>query len=118
MHLLFGSAIDLDRGILSDNSVEKYDELSAHLSDLLRRLILAQKIVAYRLDIVDNKHLCDNMGMEITQFPVDSYVTANYSKSMNENIPPHKLMTFRQGPYSHIFMILKGHYLVLDLATR
>jgi hypothetical protein len=102
--ILFGTAINLDRGIFIPNEILKCSHSGTNYPEYVAQLIAAQKhaIEFARLtqQELDRKHLKDRVGETITVFPNGSFVLMEYAKSLSgSKKPPHKLMTKLRGPY-------------------
>jgi len=100
--LIFGNAINLDRGIFLPNKIIE----CAHTHDFpkyIDRLIIAQKEslegARLRQRASDLRHMTERSVGEETEFAVGSLVLLEYSKGLNGKKPPHKLMTRLGGPY-------------------
>ncbi len=98
--LLFGNAIDLDRGILAPLPVSTAKDiaLSAWASDMLeqQRILMekSEKILRSR----DEENIFKRSGI-ITQYEIGSYVLIEYPSSNLKKGAPNKLMTNLKGPY-------------------
>ena len=99
--LLYGNTINLDRGIfLPNEAIENKDiplsEWSASMLQTQQRLIdMAQR----RQQLINAKHMIENPDKELTSFPVNSFVLANYPDGPLGHRPPTKLHTQLQGPF-------------------
>jgi len=104
--LLYGNTINLDRGIfLPNEAIENKDiplsEWSASMLQTQQRLIdMAQR----RQQLINAKHMIENPDKEITSFPVNSFVLANYPDGPLGHRPPTKLHTQLQGPFRVVLM--------------
>ena len=122
--IIFGGALNLNRGyIISIEDKEKYDS-EVTLSEYSKEMIDAQsKIIAAAQKYqkhVNEKYLAEKnekyKHVEITVFPVNSYVLLGYPGSNLKKGPPNKLLTNWQGPYQ-VISSLGNNYTILDLAT-
>ena len=90
--VLFGNALDLDRGILLQYTASP---TTSTLSEWTASMLEAQRVLlqtAYDKQLISNrKHL--DQDLALTEFPVGSYVLVSY-----ELKPPDKLHTHYQGP--------------------
>ena len=104
--IIFGAAIDLDRGILKPNV---WTEEHGHgpLSEYVNKLIEAQKAAieyaAERQRMTDNKHLAERTGKmsgKVTEFAPGTYVLMEYPDDgfLLRPRPPNKLLTQLRGP--------------------
>jgi len=102
-HILFGTAINLDRGILVPNkAVEDHDH--PVYSEYVRGLMEAQQAaIKFAQDIQaekDAEHIATGRGRAITEFKIGDFVTLSYPANQDGiSKPPSKLMTKRRGPY-------------------
>ena len=120
--LVFGTAIDLDRGILTPNALMKNHDHKAY-SAYVERLVAAQKhaieAAKYMQLEKDSRHMSqyhsDGISIStITEFVIGSYVLLEYPDTGLSNKPPNKLMTHLSGPYQ--VMSYKGpHYTIRHL---
>jgi hypothetical protein len=122
--IIFGGALNLNRGyIISIEDKEKYDS-EVTLSEYSKEMIEAQsKIIAAAQKYqkhVNEKYLAEKnekyKHVEITVFPINSYVLLGYPGSNLKKGPPNKLLTNWQGPYQ-VISSLGNNYTILDLAT-
>jgi transposase InsO family protein len=122
--IIFGDAINLNRGlIVSVEDKEKFDSevvMSEYSKDMIARqaeiIAAAQKHqhnVNEQYIATKNKKYKD---VEITIFPVNSYVLLGYPSSSLKKGPPNKLMTDWQGPYK-VIKYIGNDYTILNLAT-
>jgi len=105
--LLFGEAIDLDRGILIPNRVAEYHELDqSELTDYTKRLIQTQRQVLQLAQevqtSVDKKHVVERTlakKANQTEFAENSYVLVSYPDKGLGPKPPNKALTPNAGPF-------------------
>ena len=105
--LLFGEAIDLDRGILVPNRVEEYHELNQkELTDYTKQLIRTQRQVlelAREVQVrVDQRHVTQRtlaVTANQTEFAEGSYVLVSYPDKGLGARPPNKALTPNAGPF-------------------
>ena len=119
--LIFGNAINLDRGIFVPNKIVECSHSKTNFPEYIDQLIKAQKealeSARLRQRSLDLKHLRERAGEEPTVFKVGSLVLLEYAKGLNGKKPPHKLMTRLRGPY-----VVRAHtgseYTVRHLASN
>jgi len=105
--LLFGEAIDLDRGILIHNRVAEYHELDQkELTEFTKKLIQTQRQVlqlAKEVQVgVDAKHVRERtlaQKANQTEFAENSYVLVSYPDKGLGPRPPSKALTPNAGPF-------------------
>ena len=105
--LLFGEAIDLDRGILVPNRIEEYHELDQkELTVYTKKLIQTQRQVlqlAQEVQVsVDRKHVTERTlakKANQTEFGENSYVLVSYPDKGLGPKPPNKALTPNAGPF-------------------
>ena len=114
----------MNRGfIVSIENKEKFDS-EVTLSEYSKEMIEAQaKIIAAaqkHQNQVNEKYVAEKnekyKHVEITVFPVNSYVMLGYPDSNLKKGPPNKLMMNWQGPFK-VVSFLGNNYTILDLAT-
>ena len=116
--LVFGTAISLDRGILTPNQLSEcgHTELTPYVKQLVdcqrHSLQVAAKI---QLDL-DTEHLAKR-GSTVTEFGVGSYVLVEYPDKGLRKGPPNKLMTHLKGPMV-VLSYQRSDYTVRDLSTN
>jgi hypothetical protein len=122
--IIYGGALNLNRGfIVSIENKEKFDS-EVTLSEYSKEMIEAQaKIIAAaqkHQNQVNEKYVAEKnekyKHVEITVFPVNSYVMLGYPDSNLKKGPPNKLMMNWQGPFK-VVSSLGNTYTILDLAT-
>ena len=104
--IIFGGAIDLNRGILKPNEwVESHDhnQLSGYANKLIEAQKAAIEYAAERQRKTDDKHLAERTGKlsgEVTEFAVGTYVLMEYPNDgfLMRPRPPNKLLTPLRGP--------------------
>ena len=121
--ILFGSAVDLDRGIFMPNQMQEQHD-HGDLSDYVNKLVEIQKETirfaareqqardaAYKLKSVTAK------TGEPTQFKERDFVLLDYpSNGFTRPGPPHKLMTQKRGPLQ-VISNEGPNYRLQDIAT-
>jgi hypothetical protein len=122
--IIYGGALNLNRGfIVSIENKEKFDS-EVTLSEYSKEMIEAQaQIIAAaqkHQNQVNEKYVAEKnekyKHVEITVFPVNSYVMLGYPDSNLKKGPPNKLMMNWQGPFK-VVSFLGNNYTILDLAT-
>jgi len=122
--IIFGDALNLNRGfVFSIEDKDKFDSevvMSEYSKDMIARqaeiIAAAQKHqhnVNEQYIATKNKKYKD---VDITIFPVNSYVLLGYPSSSLKKGPPHKLMTDWQGPYK-VIKYVGNDYTILHLAS-
>jgi len=97
--LLFGNAIQLDRGIFLPHSSNtgSTTSLSKWASDMLKAqhdiTVIAQRVQQQR----DQQHIAE-ANPRRTEFPIGSYVLVNYHGTALRSGPPSKMQTYLRGP--------------------
>ena len=116
--LVFGTAINLDRGILTPNKLSDcgHEQLTPYVQQLIdcqqHSLQIAAKV---QMDL-DREHVAKR-GSDVTEFGVGSYVLMEYPDKGIRKGPPNKLMTHLKGPM--VVVSSKGSdYAVRDLSTH
>ena len=117
--IMFGNAVDLDRGILTPN-VMLPEHSHADMSEYVNGLVEAQRRAINVANEVqgakDSKHMATAPKHPITEFGVGSYVTTSYPAGLKGG-PPSKLMTHRKGPL--LVVSKKGSfYTLMDLIEK
>jgi len=117
--LLYGNAINLDRGIFLPN--EAVDSSDSKLSDWSDRMISMQQSLIdkaqRRQELINAKHTFEDGTEEpITQYPPNSFVLANYPDGPLGNRPPTKLHTNLQGPF-RVISNIGPNYTLYDFVT-
>ena len=123
-HLVFGTALDLDRGILTPN-IKLREHNHKDYSTYVEHLVTAQKhaidAAIYIQKEKDKLHMSQSFDTSsnsiiahITEFEIGSYVLLEYVDTGLSKKPPNKLMTHLGGPYQ--VMSYKGaHYNIRHL---
>jgi len=121
--ILFGSAVDLDRGIVVPH---KTFECSDHgdLMEYTKQLIAAQKATidyaSKHQMLKDAAHMSAVTAkiVEVTSYPVGSYVLCDHGSGgfTKKALPPHKLMTSLRGPLK-VVSNDGAAYVLLDVAS-
>jgi len=121
--IIFGGAIDLNRGIISPNVMAKHDH--GELSEYVNRLIIVQaatiKYAAQMQTERDEKVILTKtsaLKSAITEFKAGSYVLLEYPSDgfLMTPRPPNKLMTNLKGPLQVISNV-GPTYTLRDLVT-
>ena len=104
--LLFGNAIDLDRGMLYEDKYDpKKGEENRNLSEVVEKLLHQQAVVLniarkHQADINTTNVMSRVTGEEVglTEFDINSYVLVKYKNQAFNNKPPSKLLLRWKGP--------------------
>ena len=117
--LIFGTAINLDRNVLTPNKTSECDHST--LSPYVKKLVEVQQhavTVAARIQsLVDADHIAKRGARDITEFKVGSYVLVAYPDKGLGKRPPTKLMMNWRGPM--LVVASRGSdYTVEDLSTH
>jgi hypothetical protein len=103
--IIFGSAINLDRSVLTPNTesvphmAEEHPEMSEYVSQLIEKQQLAIEYARRIQKEKDDQHMLST-GEDVTEFPIGSYVTSSYpANHAGIGKPPAKLLTKRKGPF-------------------
>ena len=112
-HILFGNAINLDRGIFLPNALAPDKEIivSEEIANMLKCQAQIIEIAKTHLITKDDEHM-DMVQSEVTTYPVGAYVLVNY-----ENRPPSKLHTPWRGPMK-VISSQDSRYTVQNLVTN
>ena len=103
--IIFGRAINLDRGLLVPNVDISTHVSAAHppMTEYVQNLVEAQQYaMEYARSIQDEKDTAHMMstGVDITEFQIGSFVTVSYPENQSGvRKPPAKLLTHRKGPF-------------------
>jgi hypothetical protein len=113
-NLLFGNALDLNRGIFLPNPVR--DDVNIPLSQSASLMLKIQKDLMDKSRFLvkqqDLKHLA-SYDTKRTEFPLDSYVLVRW----REGQPPSRLHCRWKGPM-RVVSFTKSEYILLDLITN
>jgi hypothetical protein len=111
--LLFGNAINLDRGIfLSHKELhDKSQPLSKQMANLIAIQNALIKIAATNLQQADDEHIASAPAAR-TEFPINSYVLLEYPDS-----PPSRLHAKKRGPYQ-VVKFHRNDYTLRDLVSH
>ena len=96
--ILFGNAINLDRGIFIPHLIPNQDQIK--LSDWLSNMLQAQAnaiAIAQATQNLHDKNHYARSSTKRTEFEINSYVLAQYEEL--DHKPPNKLMVQYKGPY-------------------
>ena len=102
--LLFGNAIDLDRGLFTPLETHMFESdiptaISAWAVEMIKMqsdLLLQAKETQEKRDA---KNIKNRTPLNITEFPIHSYVLIGYPKTSHHSGPPSKFHTNLKGPY-------------------
>jgi ribosomal protein L21E len=100
--LLFGNAVQLDRGIFLSQLPEGGVEKEIALSDWADRMFAAQKVLldtAQRLQRQKDQAHMESFTGVLTRFEVGSYVLVSYNPQKMNARPPTKLHPRLMGPF-------------------
>jgi hypothetical protein len=121
--IIFGNAVDLDRGIFLDKHPDTGEDLSKpdkikNLSEWMAKMLQSQADVikvAEETQSKIHKEYFERFPSIRTEFQIGSYVLVNYG----DNRPPSKLHTKWHGPYRVIKQdeLNKNRYTVQNLVT-
>ena len=97
--LLFGNAIQLDKGLF----LKPVENTKFPPSDWFARRLVAQDVIIRQAQQIqherDVKHMKQNLPcMAFTEYAVGDYVLVDYPQDSLKPGPPSKLMTHRRGP--------------------
>jgi len=116
--LLFGNAIDLDRGIILPKT--KGNDRQISLSKWSSTMLTAQGRLleqAERLQRSKDESHMSNANPNRTEFAIGSWVLAEYHSTILRKGPPSKLNTQLRGPYKVVSRLL-DHYTLMNTVTR
>jgi hypothetical protein len=120
VEMVFAGQIDLNQGKLFPNAKESEQEpMSEYMTRLLNQQSRLLEIAAKHQEKTDMFHLAKKKGTSITEFPIDSFVTAAWEN--DEHRPPTKLHNIRRGPFRVLRKVTREEgdvYTVLDLVTH
>jgi len=114
--IIYGNAIDLDRGILLPNVSSRHEKMQ--LSDWTSRMLTAQDDIIRLAKEHQEEHDMHHIAMhspERTEFPINSYVLVRYENL--EHKPPSKLHPYLKGPYQ-VVNYTGSIYTVRNLVTN
>jgi hypothetical protein len=116
-HIIFGNAINLDRGFLEakDNISTNNKNYSEHLINLLDAQEYIIKLAQQQQRETDEFHIKQRAPDNVTSFPINSFVLVNYENEMHK--PPSKLHTYRRGPLQ-VMKIDGNVYTLKNLVTN
>jgi hypothetical protein len=103
--IIFGSSIDLNKGILTPLGNEETESLMKEgnykdwMSDMLGRQSVIIRIARETLSTRNLKHLAGAEDIDPTVFPVESYVLAENRNSFTSRKETVKLRPFLKGPF-------------------
>ena len=98
--LLFGTAINLDRNVLTPNRVTTctHSTLSPYVQQLIKVQKHSLEVAAMIQRDIDAAHVARRGAKTVTEFSVGSYVLVAYPDKGLGKRPPNKLMTQWRGP--------------------
>ena len=117
--LIFGTAINLDRNVLTPNKVTTcaHSTLSPYVQQLIRVQKHSLEAAAMIQRDIDAAHIARRGAKTVTEFIAGSYVLVAYPDKGLGKRPPNKLMTQWRGPM--LVQSSKGSdYTVEDLSTH
>ena len=122
--IILDDALNLKRGfIISVEDKEKFDSevvMSEYSKDMIERQAEIISIAQRHQHQVNEQYIATKnkkyKDMEITEFPVNSYVLLGYPPTNLKKGPPNKLMMNWQGPYK-VISYIGNNYTILSLAT-
>jgi len=120
--LLFGNSVSLNDRILPV-SPDEVNIPPATLSKVTAEMLATQsKLIAKHQSLLkkkDDLHLAApyDLKKRVDHFPIGSYVLVEYDSTLKGRGPPHKLMSFKRGPY-RVVNNVGTRYTVLDLRTN
>ena len=114
--LVYGQAINLDRGILLDDPDTVSLSLSKGAAQMLevQRKLLLQATMSQQEK--DGAHMASRAAI-VTEFPVNSFVLAEYPNTRMGKIPPNKFNTNLKGPL-RVVSFIGSKYKLLNLITN
>jgi len=114
--LLFGNALNLDRGIIDTRSAK----IPSSVSDWTAGMLQAQKDLihlAQTMQLTQHKeHLADNDMGEITHYPANSFVLVSYPQGAFKRSEPTKFHSHWKGPMQ-VLSNVGARYQLLNLAN-
>ena len=110
--LLFGGQVNLNNNLLGNKLQLEPQSLSKWSSDMILKQQTLIAIAAKNQRNLNERHLLDDDGTEITSFPINSYVLLTYT-----NQPTNKLSTNLSGPYQ-VMSNIGPNYKILNIATN
>ena len=120
VEMVFAGQIDLNQGILFPNTkVSSQEPMSEYMTRLLKQQASILEIATKHQEKTDMFHVAKNKGKSITDFPINSFVTAAWEN--DEHRPPTKLHNVRRGPFRVLNKVTRDEgdvYTVLDLVTN
>jgi transposase InsO family protein len=122
--IIFGDSLNLNRGfIVSVEDKEKFDSeviMTEYSKDMIDRqaeiIAIAQKHQTQVNEQYINSKNKKYKDIEVTTYPVNSYVLLGYPDTSLKKGPPNKFMTNWQGPY-RVVSYIGNHYTILNLGT-
>jgi len=114
--IIYGNAIDLDRGILLPNLQSRHEKMQ--LSEWTSQMLKTQDDIIRSAKEHQEEHDVHHIAMhtpERTEFPINSYVLVQYENL--EHKPPSKLHPYLKGPYQ-VVNYVGSIYTVRNLVTN
>lgn len=93
--ILFGNAVDLDRGLF--NSHVPTAKMSTWMADMLQAQASIMEVARKNLNHKDSIHI-QQYDPERTEFPINSYVLVEHRQNGLRKGPRSKLLPFLKGP--------------------
>jgi len=119
--MLFGNAVDLDRGIFLPNAPVDEEGKEIRLSEWAANVLETQRdlldIAAKRQRKRDHNRLIQEHDAEETDFPVGSFVLVSFPQTGMGRKPPTKLHPRLKGPYQ-VVNKRKDKYTLRNLLTN
>ena len=118
--IIFAGQVDLNRGLLFPPTLHpKEQPLSTYMEKLLENQERILQLMYKSQKAKDMFHVARNSATNITDFPVNSYVTAAYEN--DEHRPPSKIHNRRRGPFKVLKKTERAEgdvYTCVDLITH
>jgi hypothetical protein len=120
--LLFGNAIDLDRGLFTpvepmfaSDVPTAVAQWSMEMLKMQSELLLQAKEIQEKRDA---KNIARRTPENVTEFPINSYVLIGYPKSSHHQGPPTKFHANLKGPMQVVDIMQGAKYTVRNLVTK
>lgn len=116
--ILFGNAIDLDRGIFLEYKPDDSPiRLSKWMEDMRKVQTQIINIARKNLTKHDEVHMNTEPTAELTEYPVNSYVLVQHRHNSLRKGPKSKLLPYRKGPM-RVVNSNGSKYTLQDLVTK
>ena len=119
--IIFGNAIDLDRGIFLPHLPKDEEGREIVLSEWAAKMLKAQAVILQLVEKQqrhkDLQHGLANFVFNPTEFPINSYVLASYPDGAMGRRPPTKVHPKLKGPF-RVINRQKDEYTVQNLVTN